>query len=93
MKLVFVVTPLSVQHWGVRAKRDWFGSRIICPSGTKIWICDVMVSVLISSTAHSGLVRQSNDNKIGIFYFSAKHEELRSKRAKIGTAQNQDNMS
>ena len=32
-KLVFVVSPLSTQHYGVRAKTVWLGIRIMCPSG------------------------------------------------------------
>jgi hypothetical protein len=33
IKLVFVASPLSTQHQGERAKIDWLGIRITCPSG------------------------------------------------------------
>jgi hypothetical protein len=33
MKLVFVVSPLSTQHYGERAKIVWLGIRIMCPNG------------------------------------------------------------
>jgi hypothetical protein len=33
IKLIFVVSPLSKQHEGERAKTGWLGIRIICPSG------------------------------------------------------------
>jgi hypothetical protein len=32
IKLVFVASPLSTQHEGERAKTDWLGVRIMCPS-------------------------------------------------------------
>jgi hypothetical protein len=31
-KLVFVASPLSMQHLGERAKTCWFEIRIMCPS-------------------------------------------------------------
>ena len=31
-ELVCVASPLSTQHYGVRAKTGWFGIRILCPS-------------------------------------------------------------
>jgi hypothetical protein len=33
IKLVFVVSPLSTQHLGVRVKTGCLGIRIMCPSG------------------------------------------------------------
>ena len=33
IKLVFVASPLSMQHSGVRTKTYWFGIRIMCPCG------------------------------------------------------------
>jgi len=33
MKLVFVASPLSMQHYGERAKTGWLGIRIMCPGG------------------------------------------------------------
>ena len=43
IKLVFVASPLSTQHYGVRAKNGWHGIRIIRPSGAAClptdWTC------------------------------------------------------
>jgi hypothetical protein len=33
IKLVFAVSLLCMQHYGVRAKTGWLGSGISCPSG------------------------------------------------------------
>ena len=33
MKLVFVASPISMQHSGERGKIGWLGIRIMCPSG------------------------------------------------------------
>jgi len=33
MKFLFVASLLSTQHKGKRAKTDWLGIRIMCPSG------------------------------------------------------------
>jgi len=32
LKLIFVASPLSTQHLGVRAKTGWLVIRIMCPS-------------------------------------------------------------
>ena len=32
IELIFVASPLSSHHYGVRAKIDWLGIRIMCPS-------------------------------------------------------------
>ena len=45
-KLVFVVSPLSMQNLGVRAKTGWLGIRIMCPSGT---ICQSRTVVSVSA--------------------------------------------
>ena len=34
MKLIYVGSSLSTQHYGERAKTGWLGIRIMCPSGT-----------------------------------------------------------
>jgi hypothetical protein len=51
MKLVFVASLLSTQHWGERAKTGWLGIRIMCPSGATCLFADCCFSVGI---AHSG---------------------------------------
>jgi hypothetical protein len=33
IKLVFVASPLSMQHQGERTKTGWLGIRIMCQSG------------------------------------------------------------
>jgi len=47
IRLVFVaVSPLSVQHKGVRAKTGWLGIRIMCPSGATYLSADCCFSEL-----------------------------------------------
>jgi len=33
LKLIFVASPLSTQHYGQRARTDWLAVRIMCQSG------------------------------------------------------------
>ena len=33
MKMVFAVSPLSSQQYGLKAKTGWLGIRMMCPSG------------------------------------------------------------
>ena len=37
IKLVFVFSRLSMQHYGERAKNGWLGIRIMCPSGGHVY--------------------------------------------------------
>jgi hypothetical protein len=32
IKLVFIASPVSTQHYGVKSNTGWLGIRIICPS-------------------------------------------------------------
>ena len=45
-KLVFVVSPLSTQHYGEKAMTDWHGIRIMCPSGATCLPADCCFSEL-----------------------------------------------
>ena len=45
-KLVFVASPLSTQHYGVKAKTGWLGIRIMCPSGATCLSTDCCFSEL-----------------------------------------------
>jgi len=51
IKLVFGATPLSLQHWGVRAKTGLFGIRIMCPSGATYLHLDCCTSEQAWSSA------------------------------------------
>jgi len=44
--LVFVASPLSMQHEGERAKIGWLGIRIMCPSGAICLSADCCFSEL-----------------------------------------------
>jgi hypothetical protein len=46
IQLVRVASPLSTQHSGERAKTDWLGIRIMCPSGTTCLPADCCFSEL-----------------------------------------------
>ena len=41
-KLVFVVSPLSTQHYGVRAKTGLLVIRIMCSSGVNVYLGNVI---------------------------------------------------
>ena len=47
IKLVFVASPLSMQHYGERAKTGWHGIRIIYPSGATCLFTDCCFSELL----------------------------------------------
>ena len=65
-KLVFVVSPLSMQNLGVRAKTGWLGIRIICPIGGTLLLVDCYFSELAlkKPTQHVGLVGTHLDQNI-----------------------------
>ena len=44
MKLVFVASPLSMQHKGEIARTGWLGIRIMCPSGATCLTADCCFS-------------------------------------------------
>ena len=46
VKLVFVASLLSTQHYGERAKTGWLGIRIVCPSGMTCLPADCCFSEL-----------------------------------------------
>ena len=46
MKLVFVASPLTMQHEGERAKTGWLGIRIMCPIGVTCLLTDCSFSEL-----------------------------------------------
>jgi len=46
IKLVFVASPLSMQHYGERAKTGWLGIWIMCQSGATCLSADCFFSVL-----------------------------------------------
>jgi len=46
IKFVFVVSPLSTQHRGERAKSGWLRIRIVCPSGMTCLSTDCCFSEL-----------------------------------------------
>ena len=46
MKLVFVASPLSTQHYRERAKTGWLGIMIMCPSGATGLSVDCCLSEL-----------------------------------------------
>ena len=58
IKLIFVVSPLSKQHEGERAKTGWLGIRIICQSGATCLSVDCCFRDTIKkSTKCVGLVQ------------------------------------
>ena len=46
IKLVFVASPLRMQHEGVRVKTGWLGIRIMCPNGATYLPTDCCFSQL-----------------------------------------------
>ena len=44
IKLVFVSSPVSTQHYGERVKYNWLGIRIMCPSGATCLLADCCFS-------------------------------------------------
>ena len=46
IKLVFVASWLSTQHWGERARTGWLEIRIMCPSGATCLPADCCFSEL-----------------------------------------------
>jgi len=46
IKLVFVASPLSTQHYRERAKIGWLGIRIMCPNGVTFLPADCCFSEL-----------------------------------------------
>ena len=46
VRLVFVASPLIMQHEGERAKTGWHGMRIMCPSGATCLRADCCFSDL-----------------------------------------------
>ena len=44
IKLVFVASPVSTQHWGERAKTGWVRIRIMCLSVTTC-LSSIVISV------------------------------------------------
>ena len=46
IKLVFVASPLSTQHQGVREKTGWLGIRIMCASGATCLLAECCFSDL-----------------------------------------------
>jgi hypothetical protein len=48
IKLVFVASPLSMQHLGERAKTGWLEIRIMCPSWATCLSMDCCFSELAS---------------------------------------------
>jgi len=46
IQLVFVASPLSIQHEEVRAKTGWLGIRIMCTSGATCLTADCCFSEL-----------------------------------------------
>jgi hypothetical protein len=62
--LVFVASPLSIQHKGERAKTGWLGIRIMCQSGATWW---TSVECCFSELAqYKGKIYKSSINKIHV---------------------------
>jgi hypothetical protein len=61
IKLEYVASPLSTQHYGERAKTGWLGIRIMCPNGATCFPADCCFSELallkIQLTQCVGLVQ------------------------------------
>jgi hypothetical protein len=45
IKLVFVASPLSRQHYGERTNNGWLGIRIMCPSGAILIVISLKINL------------------------------------------------